>query len=106
MKIQIASDLHLEMREGHYPETQDFYPVEDRDIMVLAGDIGTYVCAWPFIEEQLRRSPVIYVPGNHEYYCWQTRERVDRAWRRKAQQNRDLHYLIAECQGHAVMGTR
>ena len=96
MKIQIASDLHLEMRRGHHPEIHDFYPVDDRDVLVLAGDIGTYKNAWSFIEQELRRSPVIYVPGNHEYYSWQTRERVDEAWRRKAQQNPDLHYLIAE----------
>ena len=30
MKIQIASDLHLEMRRSHQPEIHDFDPVEDR----------------------------------------------------------------------------
>ena len=96
MKIQIASDLHLELRRNHEPEIHDFYPVDDRDVLVLAGDIGTYMNAWGFIEEELRRSPVIYVPGNHEYYSWQTREFIDEAWQRKAQQNADLHFLIAE----------
>ena len=96
MKIQIASDLHLEMRKGHFPDLHDFYPVDDRDVLVLAGDIGTYMKGWGFIEQELKRSPVIYVPGNHEYYCWQTRERVDTAWRRKAKQNPGLYYLIAE----------
>ena len=96
MKIQIASDLHLEMRKGHFPEIQDFYPVEDRDLLVLAGDIGSYVNAWGFIEEELMRSPVIYVPGNHDYYSLQTREHTDAVWKRKAKQYRDLHYLVAE----------
>ena len=96
MKIQIASDLHLEMRRHHEPEIHDFYPVEDRDVLVLAGDIGTYMNGWSFIEQELRRSPVIYVPGNHEYYSWQKREHIDDAWRQKAKQNPDLHYLIAE----------
>ena len=68
MKIQIASDLHLEKRRDYEPELHDFFPVEDRDVLVLAGDIGTYMQAWSFIEQELRRSPVIYVPGNHEYY--------------------------------------
>ena len=93
MKIQIASDLHLELRRNHEPELHDFYPVEDRDLLVLAGDIGAYMNAWGFIEEELRRSPVIYVPGNHEYYSWQTREHIDAAWKHKAKQNPDLHYL-------------
>ncbi|MCY3988204.1 MAG: metallophosphoesterase [Gammaproteobacteria bacterium] len=96
MKIQIASDLHLEMRRRHEPPLHDFRPVEGRDVLVLAGDIGTHMNAWPFIERELRRSPVIYVPGNHEYYSWQTREYIDNAWRHKARQHPDLHYLVAE----------
>ena len=96
MKIQIASDLHLEMRRRHEPEPHAFCPVEDRDVLVLAGDIGTHMNAWPFIERELRRSPVIYVPGNHEYYSGQTRDHTDEAWRHKAQKSPDLHYLVAE----------
>ena len=104
MKIQIASDLHLEMRKHNEPELHDFCPVEDRDVLVLAGDIGTYVNAWSFVEQELRRSPVIYVPGNHEYYSWQTREHTDDAWKNKARQYPDLHYLIAE--GVTIGGVR
>ncbi|MCY4477376.1 MAG: hypothetical protein OXC70_05250 [Gammaproteobacteria bacterium] len=81
MKIQIASDLHLEMCRHHEPEIYDFYPVQDRDVLVLASDIGTHMRAWSFFEQELRRSPVIYVPGNHEYYSWQTREHTDDAWK-------------------------
>ena len=104
MKIQIASDLHLEMRRNQRPGIHDFNPVEDRDVLVLAGDIGTYMDAWPFIEQELRRSPVIYVPGNHEYYSWQSREHTDEAWKQKAKQNAGLHYLTAE--GVTVGGVR
>ena len=104
MKIQIASDLHLELRRGHQPEIHDFYPVDGRDVLVLAGDIGTYMNAWSFIEQELKRSPVIYVPGNHEYYSWQTREFIDEAWKHKAKQNVDLHYLLGE--GVTIDGVR
>ena len=104
MKIQIASDLHLEMRRNNLPGIHDFKPAEDRDVLVLAGDIGTYMDAWPFIEQELRRSPVIYVPGNHEYYCWQSREDTDEAWKHKAKQNPDLYYLTAE--GVTIVGVR
>ena len=104
MKIQIASDLHLELRLNHEPEIHDFYPVEDRDLLVLAGDIGTHMNAWSFIEQELWRSPVIYVPGNHEYYSLQTREHTDEAWKHRAKRNPDLHYLIAE--GVTIGGVR
>ena len=68
IRIQIASDLHLEMFHKPY---NDWYRVEklsreDADILVLAGDIHNGIEAircfadWPI--------PVLYVPGNHEYY--------------------------------------
>jgi predicted phosphodiesterase len=65
MRIQIASDLHLERFAEKFP---DFRGVErtDADVLVLAGDIckGTEIfdlfADWP--------CPVIYVPGNHEFY--------------------------------------
>jgi UDP-2,3-diacylglucosamine pyrophosphatase LpxH len=78
MKIQLLSDLHLESNPGFVAE-----PAPDADLLVLAGDIGSY---------QLRRDgscmaepdwglqrfsplpqyagwpvPVLFVPGNHEY---------------------------------------
>lgn len=65
VRIQIASDLHLEHVEWRFPAYRGVEPC-DADILVLAGDIakGTRAldlfAAWP--------CPVIYVPGNHEYY--------------------------------------
>ena len=71
MKIQLMSDLHLEV-------DPDFQPVAapDADVLVLAGDIGagpgspmgahgrpdwclSRFANWPV--------PVLYLPGNHEY---------------------------------------
>ena len=37
MKIQLLSDLHLEANPGFQPE-----PAEGADLLVLAGDIGSY----------------------------------------------------------------
>lgn len=78
MKIQLLSDLHLET-QPHFR----FEPAPDAELLVLAGDIGSYqrgsaltelgdtdfglaqfsplpqYGGWP--------TPVIYVPGNHEY---------------------------------------
>lgn len=72
MKIQLLSDLHLEVHPHFQPR-----PAPGADLLVLAGDIGSYQsgsllagddfglerfsprAGWPI--------PVLYVPGNHEY---------------------------------------
>ncbi|MDB5850194.1 MAG: metallophosphoesterase [Rhodoferax sp.] len=75
MNIQLLSDLHLEVHPHFKPE-----PASGADVLVLAGDIGSYqpgsllqdsdfglarfsplpqYAGWP--------TPVIFVPGNHEY---------------------------------------
>lgn len=72
MKIQLLSDLHLESHPHFVPE-----PAPDADLLVLAGDIGSYqsgslltdpdfglarfspLHSWP--------TPVLFLPGNHEY---------------------------------------
>uniref|UniRef100_UPI0035B09A8E metallophosphoesterase n=1 Tax=Hylemonella sp. TaxID=2066020 RepID=UPI0035B09A8E len=68
MKIQIASDLHLEGLQESLREKCPtlIAPAPDADLLVLAGDIHED-CAgielfkdWPV--------PVLYVPGNHEFY--------------------------------------
>jgi len=72
MKIQLLSDLHLEAHPHWVAQ-----PAEGADLLVLAGDIGSYqtgslladadfglgrfspLTGWPV--------PVLFVPGNHEY---------------------------------------
>ena len=75
MKIQLMSDLHLEVEPGFVPR-----PAPDADLLVLAGDIGAgpdtpmapYGAAdWCLTRFSPRLGhwpvPVLYVPGNHEY---------------------------------------
>ena len=62
MKIQIASDLHLDYNERTWPRRQSFRAVPDRDILVLAGDIARGMMARTFLEQQLEVSLVVYVP--------------------------------------------
>jgi predicted phosphodiesterase len=72
MKIQLLSDLHL--------ETHPLWkatPAPGADLLVLAGDIGSYQSGHQMADEEfglgqfspLRGwpTPVIFVPGNHEY---------------------------------------
>ena len=72
MKLQLLSDLHLEAHPHWVAQ-----PATDADLLVLAGDIGSYQPGslltdadfglgqfsprngWP--------TPVLFVPGNHEY---------------------------------------
>ncbi len=61
MKLAIYSDLHTEFHR--------FEPrVDGADVVVLAGDIGvrTHGLAWARAAFPTR--PVVYVPGNHEFY--------------------------------------
>jgi predicted phosphodiesterase len=78
MKIQLLSDLHLEANPGFQAT-----PAEGADLLVLAGDIGSYQTRrdGTVMDEPdwgLRRfsplpqwggwpTPVLFVPGNHEY---------------------------------------
>lgn len=61
MRIQILSDLHLDTAPLDIVEQPDI------DIVVLAGDIqrGLDGLHWAINTFSV---PVIYVPGNHEYY--------------------------------------
>ena len=96
MKIQIASDLHLEYRPGNRLAPEDFVPVADRDVLVLADDIGVYTNAIGFVEDETRVSPVIYVPGKHEHYTRRSRKATDQFWRERAEENKNLYYLDGE----------
>ena len=63
LRLHVVSDLHVEFGNP-IPA-----PVEDADLIVLAGDLAPYrpavirelACAW-------RGKRVFYVPGNHEFY--------------------------------------
>ena len=61
MKIHILSDLHTEFSDFDPPET-------DADVVVLAGDIGVGSGGIQWAARRYPKVPVIYVPGNHEFY--------------------------------------
>lgn len=66
MKIQIASDLHLEFIQRTMPGECIITPVPGAELLILAGDIANGADAlelfanWPV--------PVLYITGNHEFY--------------------------------------
>ncbi len=78
MKIQLLSDLHLEVHPQFQPQ-----PAPGADVLVLAGDIGSYQAGSLLTDEDFGLvrfsplppsaggagwpTPVLFVPGNHEY---------------------------------------
>lgn len=72
MKIQLLSDLHLEV----HPHLR-IAPAPQADLLVLAGDIGSYQPGSLLTDSDFGLArfsphkgwpvPVVYVPGNHEY---------------------------------------
>ena len=65
MKLHILSDLHLTSEGYSIPDDIEF------DVLVVAGDVSNYgadAVRWLAHEEINRGKPVLYVPGNHEFY--------------------------------------
>jgi hypothetical protein len=72
VKLQLMSDLHLESHPHYRPR-----PTPGADLLVLAGDIGSYQRGSSLDDEDFGLArvsprhgwpvPVLYVPGNHEY---------------------------------------
>jgi predicted phosphodiesterase len=88
MKIQIASDLHLEFLEQRFPGYRIVEPT-DAEVLIIAGDIHANTKAiaafadWPV--------PVIYVHGNHEAYNEEYFDLVEKM--RAASAGSNVHYL-------------
>ncbi len=61
MKLHVLSDLHTEFAEFSPPGT-------DADVVILAGDIGVGLGGIEWAARRFPQAPVIYVPGNHEFY--------------------------------------
>ncbi len=96
-RVAIYSDLHLEFEDWAPPAL-------DVDLVVLAGDIhtGTQGVLWA---KRAFSAPVIYVPGNHEFYGHE----LDRlpAELRLAAGDSHVHVLDGErieCAGLTVAG--
>jgi hypothetical protein len=95
MRIQYASDLHLEFRENSSFLKHNPLAVAG-EVLVLAGDIG-YIG-----DENYSRHPfwdwasgnysrVIVVPGNHEFYKMFDIDKLYNGWSLKIRENITSH---------------
>lgn len=76
VRLWVLSDLHL-----------DFAPLDltppEHDVVVVAGDVSEHLCrsVLPWLG-RLRESngrPVVYVPGNHDFYGGAYQKEVEEA---------------------------
>jgi len=97
-----AAVAHRMALTGDYPVF--WLPATNADVVVLAGDIdvGVRGVEWAAIESQLLGKPIIYVPGNHEYYGKELRATL-RAMRDRAA-GTNVHVL--DCDEVTLDGTR
>lgn len=96
MKIQYASDLHLEF--GENSSWLKSHPLKaEGDILILAGDIGYLGDAnymthpfWDWAWENFKQ--VIVVPGNHELYKYFDINELHDGWELEVRPNVKVHY--------------
>ena len=84
MRIRVLSDLHLEF-QGWMP------PAATADVVVLAGDVHVGADGLDWAQRQFAGAPVVYVPGNHEYYGSDLSEMLTEL--RVAARGRGIHLL-------------
>lgn len=96
MKIQFASDLHLEFGENYKWLKSNPLKAEG-DILILVGDIGYLGDAnylthpfWDWASENFKQ--VIVVPGNHELYKYFDINELHEGWELEVRPNVKVHY--------------
>jgi Icc-related predicted phosphoesterase len=89
MKIQLFSDLHLEHSHRHPPFV---LPAISANVVVLAGDIDNGTRAVDWAEKTFPDRPVLYVPGNHEYYDTELKTAAA-ALQARARRSANVHVL-------------
>lgn len=91
MKVQYASDLHLEMSKMPH-----FEVLPEADLLVFAGDIHSKPLSLQKFLLKIRRQheklPIVVVPGNHEYYG-QVFQKVQLEYAAVCEEIGGVHYL-------------
>lgn len=108
MRFGLISDAHLSSRTGIEDISAMLPATGSIDAMVLLGDI----CAHDQVERICKhvhatlKCPVLFIPGNHEYYCIKgsplSMNEIECAWRQSLATEPGIHLLID--QGVELMG--
>lgn len=101
MKLAAYSDLHVEFAPFAPPRI-------DADVVVLAGDIlcpGSQAVRWMSDPALFDGRPIVYVPGNHEYYgqeLWSE----ELGMQVEAEQVREQGVHLLQCGETVIQGVR
>lgn len=93
MKIHLISDLHGEYANYKHPAPSA------ADIVVALGDIHTKKRTIPYLQTLFPNHPVIFVPGNHDYYGGQT-SNYQADWKEQAEKTNGHITLLIK--GHST----
>lgn len=96
MKIQYASDLHLEFKENaNWLKENPLIPVGD--VLLLAGDIGyldtnlySTHSFWDWAADNFQQ--VFVIPGNHELYNGFDINQLKNGWTQSIRKNINVYY--------------
>jgi predicted phosphodiesterase len=94
-RFRVFSDLHLEFA-GWTP------PPAAAEAILLAGDVAVGVQGIQWARNTFVDTPIVYVPGNHEFFGTQLPEAVDVL--REEAQRCDVHFLDGDA--CVISGTR
>ena len=83
MKLRVLSDLHLEACDWTPPKSAS-------DVVILAGDIHNGASGVKWARHHFGSLPVIYVPGNHEFFGGQLNAVLDDLRAKASQRNIQL----------------
>jgi len=95
MKLQILSDLHIELAPYEFQRT-------DADVVILAGDIHLGQSGFKWALENIPDQKVIYVLGNHEFYHEATLQLI----RKLKQLSEGTHICVLENNAVTIQGVR
>lgn len=94
VRLWVVSDLHVELTRGWDLPAPDARP--RFDVLVVAGDlIPRMERGVRWLHERVPDRPVIYVPGNHEFYGADIDRTVEKA--RAAAAGTNIHVLQHDC---------
>jgi len=90
VRLWVLSDLHCELTHGW--DLPDSLHRPDVDVMIMAGDLVPHMergVRW--LRQRVQDRPVIYIPGNHEFYGTDIDRTVEKA--RDAAAGTNIHVL-------------